>query len=55
MTEPGQDPQAPGEAWMRGELASRDYFAMARRGILHNRRRPGIWQWIKQVVKRRTP
>ncbi|MGW1616351.1 hypothetical protein ACWCQZ_44285 [Streptomyces sp. NPDC002285] len=37
---------AAGEAWMRGELDSRAYFAMARRGAFLRVHRPSWWAWL---------
>ena len=37
---------AAGEAWMNGELDSRTYFAMARRGVVP-RGRQSLWrEWL---------
>jgi hypothetical protein len=59
VTNPDRDPQEPGRAWMRGELSSRDYFAMARREAARDRHQPATWsrltQWIKRVLKREAP
>ena len=56
MTSQDRDPQEPGQAWMRGELPRRDYFALVRRGNANSRRQAGVWarltQWIKRGVKR---
>lgn len=46
MAEP--DPTAPGRAWMRGDLPSGEYFAMARQGVWTPtvRKRAGVWERI---------
>jgi len=52
MAERDDDPQEPGRAWMRGDLPSDEYFAMARRGNRHPARRPSIWRRLLQWAKR---
>lgn len=59
MTGLDRDPQEAGQAWTRGQLPSRDYFATVRREAVYGRRPTRLWQritrWIKQVGKREAP
>lgn len=48
----GDDPQEAGRAWMRGDLSSDEYFAMARRGNRYPARQPSIWQRLLRRAKR---
>lgn len=41
-----------GEAWACGELDSRTYFAMARRGVFLRVRRPSWWAWLVRGWRR---
>lgn len=45
---PDRDLTEPGRAWMRGDLPSAEYFAMARRGAWTPtvRGRTGVWEWL---------
>lgn len=45
------DPQEAGRAWMRDEISSEEYFAMARRQAVYGRRLPTLWQRIRQWIK----
>ncbi|MCX4232065.1 hypothetical protein [Streptomyces ortus] len=46
------DSQEAGRAWMRGELSSEEYFAMARRQAVRGRRLPALWWRIRQALRR---
>lgn len=51
-----RDMAEAGRAWMRGELSSADYFAMARRSVRPERElAPGwwrrLWRWLDIALR----